>query len=314
MGRQAGAALHIFYTIIPMFAVIFLGWLARRKGFLPAEFLDPANRLAYYLAIPAMIFRAISKGSLTAQFNVHVLSVVLVSVILVFAAAWAAVTLFRFRHRQRGTLIQSAFHGNLGYIGLAVAYYALGTEGLARASILAGFVMILQNLLAVTVLQIYGDRGSVRSNIGTLAVKIVGNPVIVAAFSGILFSALNLPVPLVLARSLDILSGLALPMALLLIGASLSFELLRLKFFGVLFIAFMKLLVLPGVGFIFFSLTDVPAEQFLPGIILLASPAATLTYVMAREMNGDPDLAVAAISSTTLLSAATLAMWLYIAG
>lgn len=59
----------------------------------------------------------------------------------------------------------SGFHGNFGYIGLAVAFYYLGNSGFANASIFAGFIMILQNMLAVTVLQAYSDLG--KDSIGT---------------------------------------------------------------------------------------------------------------------------------------------------
>jgi predicted permease len=48
----------------------------------------------------------------------------------------------------------------------------------------------------------------------------------------------------------------------------------------------------------------------LPAIILLASPTATIAYVMAREMSADSDFAVAAISATTLMSAFTFSFWL----
>ncbi len=60
---------HIVTTIIPIFILVILGTIARSKGFLPPEFLGPANRLVFYLAIPAMIFRAIANASLTRQFN-----------------------------------------------------------------------------------------------------------------------------------------------------------------------------------------------------------------------------------------------------
>lgn len=306
--------MYLFNTIAPVFAVIFLGWLARRKGHLSSAFLEPANRLVYYLAIPAMIFRAVSKGSLKAQFDIRVLAIALVSILLVWGVAWSLCVFLRLDRRKQGTFMQSTFHGNLGYIGLAVAYYALGTDGFVRASILAGFIMILQNFLAVVVLQIYADEVSARGDIRTVAGRILGNPVIVSALLGILFSVLDLSMPVVADRSLGILSGLALPMALLIIGASLSFDLLHRDVVGVLLITVMKLLLLPGVGFILFGMFNVTAGQFIPGLILLASPSATLTYIMAREMNGDPDLAVAAISVTTLLSAVTFVVWLNVAG
>ncbi|MGD8449794.1 MAG: AEC family transporter [Desulfobacterales bacterium] len=305
--------MNIVTTIIPIFAIIILGWFARRKGFIPFEFLDPANRLVYYLAIPAMIFHAISKASLKARFDIKVLLITLLSVLVVFAVAWGVGLVSRIRPRGLGTFIQSSFHGNLGYIGLAVAYYSLGNEGFVRAGIIAGFIMILQNFLAVVVLQLNSANTSVPENKLSVVMRILGNPVILSAIGGIVFSLTGLRVPLVIDRSLNILSGLALPMALLVIGASLSFELMQLRILRVLGSNFMKLFLLPGLGFTLYRLFGLAIQDYLPGLILLASPTATITYVMAKEMNGDTDFAVAALSTSTILSAVTFSLWLHIA-
>jgi malate permease and related proteins len=305
--------MNIATTIIPIFAVITLGWFVRIKGFIQPEFLDPANRLVYYLAIPAMIFHEISKASLRTQFDVTVILITLLSVLTVFAVAWCVGFFWRIRSGELGTFIQASFHGNLGYIGLAVAYYSLGNDGFVRASIIAGFIMILQNLLAVVALQFNSDDSSPSKNKRDAVLRILGNPVILSALAGILFSATGLKLPLVIGRSLDILSGLALPMALILIGASLSFELMQLRMVRILSSSFLKLILLPGLGFILYRLFDIKLHDYLPGLILLASPTATLTYVMAKEMNGDTDFAVAALSSCTILSAATFSIWLHIA-
>jgi predicted permease len=305
--------MNIVTTIIPIFAIIILGWFARRKGFIPFEFLDPANRLVYYLAIPAMIFHAISKASLKARFDITVLSITLLSVLVVFGLACGVGFVSRIRPRERGTFIQSSFHGNLGYIGLAVAYYSLGNEGFVRAGIIAGFIMILQNFLAVVVLQLNSANTSVPENKLSVVLRILGNPVILSAIGGIVFSLTGLRVPLVIDRSLNILSGLALPMALLVIGASLSFELMQLRILRVLGSSFMKLFLLPGLGFTLYRVFGLAIQDYLPGLILLASPTATITYVMAKEMNGDTDFAVAALSTSTMLSAVTFSLWLHIA-
>ena len=79
--------MNIATTIIPIFAIIILGCFARWKGFIPFEYLGPANRLVYYLAIPAMIFHAISKASLKARFDIKVLFITLLSVLAVFVVA-----------------------------------------------------------------------------------------------------------------------------------------------------------------------------------------------------------------------------------
>jgi hypothetical protein len=306
--------MQIVSTIIPIFSIVIIGWLIRLKGFVPPEFLGPANRLVFYIAIPAMIFRSVAKSSFRAHFNPTVMIITLFSVVAVFILSWIAGKISIRERNNLGTYIQSSIHGNLGYIGLAVAYYFMGQEGFVKAGIIGGFIMILQNLLAVTALVLYGKDVPLRENRLFFVQKIFGNPVILSAMAGILFSVTETPVPEVIGRILDILGDLALPMALLVIGASLSFEVMRLSVFSVISTNFFKLIALPCTGFILYSIYNIAPQEFLPGLILLASPTATIAYIMAKEMDGDADFAVAAISSSTLISAATFSFWLNVAG
>jgi hypothetical protein len=59
-----------------------------------------------------------------------------------------------------------------------------------------------------------------------------------------------------------------------------------------------------------YLLFKMSALDYLPGLILLATPTATVAYVMAKEMQGDTAFAVATISASTLLSAVTFTFWL----
>jgi malate permease and related proteins len=301
---------HIVSTIIPIFSIVILGAIARARGFLPQAFLGPGNRLVYYLAIPAMIFRAIANASLTRQLNLTVVCLTLVALLVLFVISWTGSRLLSIPGSIRGAFIQCSFHGNLGYIGLAVAFYHLGADGLARASILAAFIMILQNFLAVVVLQSNRQDEGKGGRLGAIAGKIMANPVIVSALGGILFSMAGFSMPLVVDRSLQILGGLALPMALLIIGGSLSLELMRSRLVAVLGACSLKLLMLPALGIALFRVFGQNPDDYMPAIILLASPTATIAFVMAREMGADSDFAVAAISATTLLSAVTFSFWL----
>jgi len=303
--------MNIINTIIPIFVLIVLGWLAGRRGFLPASFLGPANRLVFYLAIPAMIFRVLSKTDFHAEFDVQVVAGTVLALIIVFAVAWGVGARLHLKKGQRGSFIHTTFHGNLGYIGFAVVYYFLGAQGLARASIIASFVILVQNFLAVLVLQVYSsDVRSHFQNLRTIILNIIANPVIISAVAGMLFSIFTIPVPLVIGRSLDILSSLALPLALLIIGGSISFSFMRSKMAFILMACTLKLIALPTIGLITFKLMNLAAGDYLPGIILLATPTATVTFVMANEMKGDPDFANAAISLSTILSAGTFIFWL----
>ena len=301
----------ILSTILPIFFVIVLGWAFHQKGFLPQAFLGPGNRLVFYLAIPAMIFRSIARASLTTQFEIRVVLTTLAAVLVIFGLTWLAAGFIRVtRMGQRGTFVQSTFHGNIGYIALAIAFYALGNEGLVRASIIAGFVMILQNLLAIFILQYYSGNTAIRGKTKLAFVKILGNPVILSSIAGILVSLLGIPIPKVMDQTLEIIGNLALPMALLIIGASLTFDLVRFRIVSVLAASIIKLVVLPGLGFAGFRFLGLSPQDYLPGLILLATPTATIAVVMAHEIDGDMDFAVATVSVSTLLSAITFSAWL----
>jgi hypothetical protein len=263
--------------------------------------------MVYYLAIPAMIFREVATANFEAHFSSQLLAGTLIPVVLVFLISLGIGAILAVPKDQFGTFLQCSFHGNLGYIGLAIAYYLLGEEGFTRASILCGFLMVLQNLAAVFSLQVFGSE---KRRIGFFFKKILGNPVVVSALAGIFFSLAKIPIPEVIDRSLKILSGMALPLALLVIGASISFGVIRSYHRPTLCTGFLKLLVLPGVGLLMYLWFELPSSQFLPGLILLASPTATITYVMASEMHGSVGLATAAVSMNTLLSALTFIFWL----
>ena len=128
--------------------------------------------------------------------------------------------------------------------------------------------------------------------------------------AGMTISLTGLSLPVILDRSLKILSGMALPLALLVIGTSISFAQMRQQLRVTTLISILKLMLLPALGLAFFHILELGSIEYLPALILLASPTATVSYVMASEMAGDADLATAAISITTLVSAVTFVLWL----
>ena len=303
-----------FQTIAPIFAIILLGVLARQKRFVTEPFLEPANRLVYYLAIPAMIFRAISGSSLSSEFNPTVVIATVACLPLGFGLALGLTWMMGNKGGRKGTFIQCAFHGNLGYIGLAVSFYYLGDKGLVHASIIAGLIMIAQNLMAVLALQFFAEHEGSEGRIKAIVSHILINPVIISALLGIGYAAMGFSMPVILDRSLKILSGLALPMALLLIGASLSFTLVKAQLWSALASSLVKLMALPALGLGIYRYLGLAPHVYMPGLILLAAPSATLAYVFAKEMRGDADLAVATVSMGTILSGLTYAGWLHWAG
>ncbi len=292
-------------TILPIFSIILLGYLLQRKGVIDPAFSRTANQLVFNIGIPAMVINEITRASFKDNFNLLAVFCTLAALGIMLLLSLAAVRVLSVRGSRRGTFVQSSFHGNIGYMAYAIAYYALGEVNFARMAILSSFLMVAQNLLAVWALTIYSPdfRLSGPRGLTIILKNIVTNPIIATIAIGLTYSALGLTIPSPLQKGLDILSGMALPTALILIGSSLSFGALRSMVKEIVSIGAMKLFALPITGYFLMLFFQVPEHLVLPGVILLASPPATVSYVMATELGGDPELAATSVSVFTLASA-----------
>ncbi len=292
-------------TVTPIFVLIILGFIAARIKLLPEDAQGPLNRLVYYFAIPAFLFNAVSNFPLAKGFNAKLLIATLGAAFTFYLLGWILCKLGKVSFTKAGVFVQGSCHGNLGYIGLPVAFYFLGEAGLAKAGIIAGFLMILQNIMSVTILQSFTAEQGGRKKFAVVF-KLMQNPVIISCMLGIIASGLELPIPDVVNRTLKMLGQLAPPAALLLIGASMSFEKLKTQFLPILGVVTTKLVLLPCYGLLLISLLKLEISESLPAIILLGTPTATVAYVLARQMKADAEMAVAIISTSTLLSVVTL--------
>jgi malate permease and related proteins len=302
-------------TILPVFSIILLGYVLKRRGVIPPEFMNPANQLVYYVALPAMLFVTLAKAPFQENFQMTAGICLLATLGFLILVALVVSRFLKLPGGSRATFIQASFHGNLGFLAYAIAYYALGPDHFARTLILSSFLMIGQNVLSVWVLTQFGTHDTARNHPRLYVLRqTLQNPVIAGVVIGCIYSALGLPLPKALRQGLDILSGLALPMALLLIGASLSFGTLQSRVRELAWIGFLKLICLPLTGYFLLRWTNVHESLMLPALILLAAPPATVSYVMAAELGGDTRLAAASVSIFTLGSAVSYSVLLALLG
>jgi len=299
--------LAILQDISPVFLVIALGFFARRRGLLPDAFTEAANRLVYHIGIPLLIFGQVAPGDFSQNFRPAQIAAVIAALVVAAALGLLLALLLRLPAPAAVTFTQTCYHGNTGYIGLAMLLYALGQEGLARASVLAGFTMLFNNTISLALFA-FSPHHRQRLSFASLR-GFLGNPIVAATLLGLGYSALRLPLPAVAGRSIGIVSDMALPVALLIIGGTLSAR-VRARLPLAHLAALLKLAALPALGVLFLRLFGAEPAAALPAVILLGSPAATISYVMAKEMDGDPELAAAAVTVSTVLSIVSYTLWI----
>lgn len=308
--------LSVFVThILPVFSIIGLGYLLMHRQFVGEAFIASANRVVYYVAVPAMLFHEVARSSFSENFHAGAVLCMLAGLGIITASALLCARLSARPAPFKATFVHSAFHGNLGYMAYAIAFYALGDKLFAQTALLSSFLIIAQNFLAVCVFAYFGPRDASRTAprgiVPTETIqRIVTNPIIVSVMAGTIFSYFSISLHPALSQSLKILSGMALPLALLLIGTSLSFRALKKLIPAISAIGFLKLILFPVLVYELMRWGSVPPSFHMPVLILTAAPPATVTYIMASELGGDTELAAAGTSLLTLLSGWTYAVLL----
>ncbi|MCK4793291.1 MAG: AEC family transporter [Desulfobacteraceae bacterium] len=300
-------------NILPVFLVIFLGSVSKRLGFFPETFLKGANRLVFYIGVPALLFIKVSHASFHEAFDVRIVLVSCLSILIVwlfcvlFVKAWNITPL---APSLAASFIQTSMHGNIGYIDLAMVLYALGNHGLSTAGFVAPFIIVSHNLLSVLSFKICsGMRQERAGSFKDLLATVVSNPIIVSSTMGIVFSFFGLKMPDFANRFLEIVASMALPIGLLIVGASLSLSRISENLPWLFFSSVIKLLLLPGIGLGLLHYMGTATSSIAVAVTLLGAPAGTVSVIMASEMKGDVMFASSAITLSTLLSGLSYYLW-----
>ena len=296
---------NILNIVLPVFAVIGLGTLLRRWQMVDQPFILQTNRLVFYVALPLLLFYKIGTADFLASFNGRLVAISMIALVLVFSGALLWGKLRRYPPAIFGAFCQGAFRGNLAYVGLAMVFNAYGEDGLTRAGLLMGFLVPLLNLLAILALLLPQRHHNTSAHKVSWLRQLALNPLIIASALGVAWSFLNIPMPLMLERTLNIATGMALPLALLAIGASFSLDKLRGDMVVAGLSTLSKLLILPALTALLLSLANITGLDFAIGVLIAATPAATANYILAHQLGGDAELSGSIVMISTLASCFT---------
>jgi len=298
----------VLNALFPIFSLLGLGFFLRKLGLTSESFLKSSDKLVYYIFFPIMLFYKIGSAPQGgADQWLFVLSSLLV-LVLMFLISAIVIKFWPIADFQAGSFSQSCYRFNT-YIGVAVVLNIFGEAGIAYFGVMIGLAIPLINAFAVsTLIWFSGDESSLKSRVRMILQALVGNPLIIGCFSGIIYARIAGTFPLFIGNSLQLISMLALPLALISIGGSLSFKGMKKHLSLSLLAASLKLLVLPLIGFLVYHLFQVSGLPFKTGMIFLCLPASTSIYVLSSQLNSDTELASAAIVISTSLSFISLSV------
>ncbi|HJA32497.1 MAG TPA: AEC family transporter [Candidatus Eisenbergiella pullicola] len=300
-----------FNATLPIFFTMLLGLFFRRIGLMDEGFVKKMNQFVFVAALPALLFEDLSAVDFVEAWDTRFVLFCFFATLLSIGLTVLLSFLLKDRSAQ-GEFVQASYRSSAAILGIAFIQNIYGDAGMAPLMIVG--TVPLYNVMAVVVLSFMKpDRGKLDRKLLLKTLKgIVTNPILLGIAAGLAWSALRLPVPVILEKTVHNVAVLATPLGLMAMGGSLEFK----KALGQIRPAVAASLIkLVGLAALFLPIAvsmGFTQEKLVAILVMLGSATTVSCFVMAKNMGHEGTLTSSAVMLTTLGSAFTLTGWLFL--
>ena len=293
------AGMVILRQIVIMFIILLIGFGCSMKGLITKEGNKQLSAVALHIVNPLLIFMSYQSAYSSKLLRGLLWSFLLSG--LSFAVTIGLSTLLIKKKRPEHDLERfSAVYSNCGFIGIPLIRGIYGAEGVLY---LTAYITLFNILIWTHGLMTMKGSKDMKSFLNSLKA-----PSVVAVFIGLIFYLLQIRLPDFLRKSLQYVSDMNTPLAMLIAGsaAAQTNVVKALKNSGLYIVAALKLVALPLAAMAL--LHFIPAPHMVQMIVLIASacPVATTGTMFAIQYDKNPERCSEFFAVTTLLSGLTL--------
>ena len=283
--------------------------LFRKLGWMDEVFAAKMNKFVFLVPLPVLLFEQLATVDFSEVWDIKfilfcfMVTAISITISTVISLLWKDRSI-------KGEFIQATYRSSAALLGIAFIQNIYGTVGMAPLMIIGS--VPLYNVMAVVVLSFFkpGNNSFDKVLVKKTLKGIVTNPIIIGIVAGFVWSALKLPMPLILHKTVSSIGATATPMGLMSMGATFEMKKATSKMKPTLVAVFMKLIGFCAIFLPVAAMLGFRNEQLIAILVMLGSATTVSSFVMARNMGHEGTLSSGVIMMTTLLSAFTLTMWL----
>jgi len=304
----------ILAITLPIYIAIALGYGLTRWGVLAKTDMRTLGTFVVKVAMPALLFNALSQRSLSDILNSEYLaSYAAASLItLSLSVTWTLKVLKKSRSLS-ACFGMGMTCSNSGFVGYPIALLTLGPI----AGVSLALNMIVENLLVIPLLLAWAETGAGQQRWHQILIQTLKemfkNPMIWGMVLGFVFSWCSIQLPSSLSRAVSLFAQASGALSLFVIGGSLVGLSVRGMGANVGQIAFGKLLIHPLVMWAVLTWLIPISDPVLRTAVLLTCAMPIMgIYPIFTQKYGHDGLSAAAVLVTTMASFVTLNLLLWV--
>lgn len=303
--------LTVFAALVPVFLLIVLGFVLRRKLLKDEPFWIGLERLVYYVLFPALLIDTLSRANLSSVPIAGVGGALLLAVVVMSALCLALRPWLQKQFNVDGPSFSSVFQGSTRwqtFVALSVAGNLYGDVGITLASVAMVAMIPLLNIFAVAVLAHYAAPQRMKWPV--LLATIARSPLIWACVIGLALNLLGIVVPRPLHEFMDALGRCSLAIGLLVVGAGLHLDGLRRPNAAAALAVVLKLAVMPVISIALGVVFGLSGASLAVVACCASVPSASNGYILARQMGGDAPLLAQILVLQTVVAVLTMPVFI----
>ena len=301
----------VLNSALPIFALILTGFICGYFGAFDRVATDNLNRFAVYLALPSLMFVAMSKITADQVRQFGFVAAFCGGFAVSFAAAFA---ISRFRGRRvANASIEGldAGYSNVGFMGIPMCLLVFGPQSAPVSIIATLFTACVLFLFAVVIVEIDLKKGnSFWLTALRVSASLLRSPLLIAPVAGLTVGLSGMKVPAPFESFTTLLGGAASPTAPVCIGLFLAQERVvsqDIKSIGIL--VAMKLILQPAVtAFLVFYVFSMPPLWSHSAVILSALPIGSGPFTIAKLYGLEAAVTSGAILGSHIFAVLTVSL------
>jgi malate permease and related proteins len=292
----------IVHVIMPIALVAAVGFILARVLQTDAR---PLSQVTLYFFSPVLVFVSAYQAKMSSEYASIAAFGILITAIT-GAITLTTVKIARFDRITAAGFSLGTMLVNSGNYGLPLILFAFGKAGLVYATFYFSITMLLLQTIAVFI----AARG--RTHTKDAILSVIKMPVLYAVIAGIACNQLNVAVPEPLSKALDVASGAAIPVMLVVLGIQLSGVKIRKDRMAIGLATFIRLVLVPVIAFPLAYLLHLEGVPKAVCIVQASMPTAVFASIVSVEFDVKPEIVTGVISVSTFLSIITLTILLQI--
>lgn len=296
---------------IPIFLLMVLGYILKLLKVVDEPFIKTLNSFNYKITLPVLLFRDIAESDFfTVWDTTYVLYCFFVTLTCIVIIGILAMIFYKGSYT--GEFVQASYRGSAAVLGIAFIQSIYGNTGMAPLMIIG--TVPLYNIAAVLILSFSGpNKGPIDKKPLLASIRgILTNPIILGIVLGMIVSVSGISFSSIIKKSIDNVSSLATPLALIGLGAGFEGRKALKQIKPTIVCSLIKLLIQPLFFLPIAAWLSFRDEKMVAILIMLGAPTTVSCHIMAKNMGHEGTLTSSVVISTTFLSTVSITLWLFL--